>query len=345
MERESIKFSILVPVYQVEKYIDECIQSVLAQTYSDWELILVDDGTKDRSGVICDRYAEKDSRIHVYHKENQGLIHTRRYGIARATGDYYIFLDSDDTLKPHALQTIYDTIQKYRCDCVIYGYHRLWSGKLTKGSEDEMEKYMEDKREVYRKCFMGKYNTLWRKATKASVFRGGAKDYSAYYHLQVAEDLLQSIEILEGSKSVAFIEDKLYNYRFNPNSVMQSITFSEKHQVDLSIMQAVLDFWETQDVFTAEDVAEYRGYCLWLISKDVYRVCASDTSYRNKKRILRQIKETEYYHNVMDKEYTTGRLGLDGKVISRLFLKEHYGVLCFICPIYKCLRKMMKKPS
>ena len=90
MKKENIRFSILVPVYQVELYIEECIQSVLKQTYQNWELILVDDGSKDKGGVVCDRYAEQYDNILVYHKENRGLIHTRRYGIERARGDYYI---------------------------------------------------------------------------------------------------------------------------------------------------------------------------------------------------------------------------------------------------------------
>ena len=208
---EMIKFSILVPVYQVEKYIDECIQSVLAQTYSNWELILVDDGTKDRSGEICDCYAEKDSRIHVYHKENGGLMHTRRYGIARATGDYYIFLDSDDTIKPHALQTIYDTIQKHDTDCVVYGYERVQNGKMIERSAKEKEITIVDKRELYQKVFLSQqiwsYVMMCRKATKASVF--GGVDYEPYYHIRLGEDDLQSLEIWKESDKVTFIDDRL----------------------------------------------------------------------------------------------------------------------------------------
>lgn len=171
-KKETLKFSILVPVYQVEKYIDDCIQSVLNQTYTNWELILVDDGTKDNSGIICDRYAEKYPHIHVYHKENRGLIYTRRYAIARATGDYYVFLDSDDMLKPYALQTISDTIQKHHCDCLVYGYERFLNGRIIETSPQEKEQCITDKRTIYRKCCFGGCGYLWRKAVRASVFRG-----------------------------------------------------------------------------------------------------------------------------------------------------------------------------
>lgn len=339
---EPIKFSILVPVYQVEPYIDACIQSVLRQTYTNWELILVDDGSQDNSGVLCDRYAAKYPQIRVYHKENRGLIHTRRYGIARATGAYYIFLDSDDTLQPEALQVIAGAIQKYRCDCVIYGYYRLWGNRQKKGSAKEKEQYMENRREIYRKCFMGGYNAIWRKAVKAEVFQGGKKDYSAYYHLQVGEDLLQSIEILQNSKSVVFLEEKLYNYRMNPNSIMQSIAYPQGYQPDFAIRQAALDFWNAQECLTAEDRAEYRGYSLRLLCAEICRICSTATSVRNQLRILREIQKTAYFHEITDAGYCKKRLGVGGRVISFFYLRGWYAPLIFpLGPLYKWLRRLL----
>ena len=91
-----MKFSVLVPVYNVEKYLKQCIESVLNQTYQSFELILVDDGSTDNSGAICDEYASKHKFIKVIHKPNGGLLHTRRVSLAHATGDWYVFLDSDD---------------------------------------------------------------------------------------------------------------------------------------------------------------------------------------------------------------------------------------------------------
>ena len=89
-------FSIIVPVYNVEKYLRECIDSILCQTFTDFELILVDDGSKDESGKICDEYAEKDNRIKVIHKENGGQSTARNCGVKESSGKYIVFLDSDD---------------------------------------------------------------------------------------------------------------------------------------------------------------------------------------------------------------------------------------------------------
>ena len=96
-------FSVIVPIYNIEKYIRRCIESVLSQSFADFELILVDDGSPDNSGAICDEYAEKDERIQVIHKENGGLVSARQAGIRVASGDYIFHLDGDDAVLPDAL--------------------------------------------------------------------------------------------------------------------------------------------------------------------------------------------------------------------------------------------------
>ena len=109
-----IKFSIMTPVYKVEKYLDECVSSVLNQSYENFELILVDDGSPDRSGQMCDAWAAKDKRVKVIHKENGGAVSARCMGIEKAEGDYYMFLDSDDTLRPCALEVHQDKRNRRR---------------------------------------------------------------------------------------------------------------------------------------------------------------------------------------------------------------------------------------
>ena len=113
-------FSIIVPVYKVEKYIRECIESILYQTFSDWELILVDDGTPDNSGRICDEYAAKDSRIHVYHKDNRGVSSARNLGLDNAHGEWVTFVDSDDRLELNALSSISDCLKKNDADLIQF---------------------------------------------------------------------------------------------------------------------------------------------------------------------------------------------------------------------------------
>ena len=103
-------FSVIVPIYSIEKYIRRCIDSVLLQSFTDFELILVDDGSPDRCGAICDEYAKKDERIKVIHKENGGLVSARQAGIKVASGDYIFHLDGDDAVLPDALESAYKII-------------------------------------------------------------------------------------------------------------------------------------------------------------------------------------------------------------------------------------------
>ena len=114
--------SVIVPVYKVEKYLRECIDSIISQTYRNLEIILVDDGSPDNCGQICEEYAKRDSRITVYHKENGGLSDARNYGIARSHGEFLTFVDSDDVIKVNFVETLLGLIHKYDADIATSSY-------------------------------------------------------------------------------------------------------------------------------------------------------------------------------------------------------------------------------
>lgn len=165
---EEICFSILVPVYNAEAFLAECIESALNQTYINFEVILVDDGSKDASGAICDRYAAQHDNIRVHHTENGGQVRARELAMQNAKGDFYIFLDADDKLRSNALETIAAAIDQYQCDCVIYGFVKMMDGQTLFAIEEESEVVLTDKREIYLKCLNDvAYNAVWRKAAKA----------------------------------------------------------------------------------------------------------------------------------------------------------------------------------
>ena len=119
---EEIKISIIMPVYGVEKYVGKAIESIQAQTLTDWEMFAVDDGTKDSSGVICDEYAVKDSRIRVIHKENGGAPSARNIAIPQARGKYIYFMDSDDWAEHTMLQDMYELAEKNNAQYIVTGY-------------------------------------------------------------------------------------------------------------------------------------------------------------------------------------------------------------------------------
>ena len=123
--------SVILPVFNMEKYIDRCVNSVIGQSFSDWELILVDDGSTDGSGNICDEYAKKDSRIRVIHKKNGGVASARQIGTDEAEGKYSIHCDADDWIDSNMLENMYSEAQKENADIVVsnfyynYSYHYI----------------------------------------------------------------------------------------------------------------------------------------------------------------------------------------------------------------------------
>ena len=118
----STRFSIIIPIYNVEKYIEECIESVINQTFNDYEVIMVDDGSVDNSGIIADRYSEKDNRFRVIHKNNEGLLKARLSGFSIANGEYILSLDSDDFWKPTLLEQVDLCIRETMSDVVVYNF-------------------------------------------------------------------------------------------------------------------------------------------------------------------------------------------------------------------------------
>ena len=116
------EISVIVPVYKVERYLNECIDSILAQTFTDFELILVDDGSPDNCPALCDAAAAKDSRIRVIHQKNRGLSGARNAGLDAAEGEWIAFVDSDDMLLPQALEKAHSTAEKTGADVVLYGF-------------------------------------------------------------------------------------------------------------------------------------------------------------------------------------------------------------------------------
>ena len=142
MEQTTPLISIIVPVYKVEQYLHRCINSILAQTFENFELILVDDGSPDNCGKICDEYAQKDNRIKVIHQKNSGTIIARNAGIKIATGKYLGFVDSDDYIKPQMYEKLYNCISSDNydivwCDVVIEHSDRQVISKLTASENSE----------------------------------------------------------------------------------------------------------------------------------------------------------------------------------------------------------------
>lgn len=335
-----MRFSILVPVYNVAEYLPACIESVLQQTYQNYELVLVDDGSTDRSGEICDEYAAKYEQIRVFHNKNQGPLHTRVFAINQAKGTWIVFLDSDDELKPNALETIYNTANEYNCDCVIYGYEKNKNGKVVETFHPNIENLVfDDKRLLYKRVLSSNYyNALWIKAVKAE--RIGKWDFSDYYHLQLGEDLLQSLEILWSVKRVVFVPDILYVYRLRQASITNKQDVS-MDLIDFTIYEKILLELKEKELFSEEDFIEYRGACIRILLDKIWKIAISSIDTARKKEFFKEIEQSSYYQEFLaNGEYRKQDVG-NKHFVFRLFSMKLYTLLIILLNIIHSIKNLL----
>lgn len=222
-------FSIVIPVYNVENYLDECVQSILSQVDKidyDCEILLIDDGSTDSSGKICDSYVAKyPTIVKTFHKKNQGLLATRRYGFKRASGEYIINCDSDDLLEDTALETLYNIVKKYELPDIIIYNHNSYDGKnkttafkdlFTTDHDCVIEKIMVLEEFLSRHSIV----SMWGKMIKRTCIDFD-RDYSEYGRLSTGEDTLQSIEFYSNASSFVYLNEPLYDYRYGSGMTMK----------------------------------------------------------------------------------------------------------------------------
>lgn len=223
-------FSIIIPVYNVERYLNQCVQSILNQDFNDYEIVLVDDGSNDSSGKICDKYSEEYKNISVIHKKNEGLLLARRTGLKNCQGKYVIHCDSDDYFAPGSFRTIFDVIQEYQVDMVMFGY------EVVDDKFNVIEKHynvFEDKRlfinDKYDICHelatTTWLNNLVTKVVKRA-FIDISFDYSEYHNIKMGEDLLQVIPLIRNCQKFVYLAEPFYKYRFNPNGISKNISIN-----------------------------------------------------------------------------------------------------------------------
>lgn len=230
MHKETIEnqllFSVVMPVYNVEKYLSEAIESILNQTYSNLELIIVDDGSTDGCYKICENYQNKDSRCKVLHQENKGLLLARRAGIKVASGDYLINVDSDDKCSLSMLRELAEIINSKTPDMIIYNYSRINdAGKVTNNDSLFNEELTQLNKDWIIQTFVSSFvlNTMCTKCTKMSIIDKDA-DYSKYGKVNMAEDQLQSAALFEKVDRVFYYNKPLYLYRDNGESITRKQT-------------------------------------------------------------------------------------------------------------------------
>lgn len=209
--------SIIVPIYKVEKYLRRCIESLIHQDYQDIEIILVDDGSPDNCGIICDEYANKDTRIKVIHQENGGLSAARNAGIDIAHGDYLMFVDSDDWVEKNYCSMALQKAKETESDIVVFGYNDVFNDRIVKRSIAPKDEKKYTKEEALKELHGGKILSFaWNKIYKADLFKTGIR----YPKGRLFEDIGTTYLLFHQANAVYLASGATYNYQKREDSIL-----------------------------------------------------------------------------------------------------------------------------
>ena len=295
--REDIKISVVVPVYNVEKYLNQCVDSVLAQTYKNIEVILVDDGATDSSPAICDEYAEKDSRVKVVHKKNGGLSSARNSGIKVATGDYLMFIDSDDYWNADfVLRELIDKTLASDADITCFGYREYFDGENTYGKGIDniaLAQCSGEGFDLLEKMFSkGVFiSSACTKIVKSNLIQPD----TLFVEGITSEDIDWTARLLIKARSFSVYPNSFYVYRQRNNSIVHSIKYENLKMLADNIIRC-LDY--SKDIKDAKLLKLYYNYVSYqyISFLRVALLCEGDSRTKTLFKEMKQYRWLLNYH-------------------------------------------------
>ena len=288
-ETMSKMISVIVPVYGVEAYLDRCVKSLLSQTYTDLEIILIDDGSPDRCGEMCDCWAALDSRIKAVHQKNAGQAGARNAGLEICKGEYVCFVDSDDDIDPQMIGILYKAIHDGNFDLAICGHRRIKeAGQLPPFQGKIAEAKALNSSELWQEVFGRLNNAVWNKLYRQDLI-GSLRFPQGLIH---GEDYIFNIQYIVRCKSAGMIEAPLYHYYVRPGSITGS-GFHESKFDEIKAKDMALTLVQQYQPVQLENA---RKYC-----------------FRARMNVLRSL-----YRSGREKDYS-------GQVLEyREYTKKHY---------------------
>ena len=322
-----MKYSIIVPIYKIEAYLKECIDSVLHQDFHDWELILVDDGSPDKCPEICDEYANIDNRIKVVHKPNGGLVSARIAGAKVASGDYIVCVDGDDSIQDDYLSSLSNVVEIYSPDVIITGCTYVKSQARTKHfssikcgfyEREEIEKDICPSL-IKDQNAKGIEVTVWAKAYKRALYTKHQLEVSP--SIIMGEDRACVIPIIYDSKSICVIDSTGYNYR----AVDTSMTHVKRPQ-NLWGPKLIHEHLINHIDINAFDFKNqiYRSTGTGVFSVAVSQFYTTDSYFAVRERILKLLHDSVYHDAIRNARFSCS---LRGRLIS---ISLKYKLICLM---------------
>lgn len=347
----SEKVSVIVPVYRAEDYLQQCVESILTQTYSNLEAVLVDDGGPDKCPILCNIFAKADVRVQVIHKKNEGAALARKAGLEAATGEYVLFIDCDDWLEANTISDCLDVVHRDNADCVMFGYVREYLQKSIHNplfpqsfSYDlaQSEKYVHRRivgpigRELCEPQRVDNLSSFCMRLMKTDIARKG--EFVSERIVGTSEDTIFNLYALDGCK-ISYINKCFYHYR---KSNAQSITaqhkpdLAEKWDVMYGIMQEYIDGSGRADEY--HTLFLNRVAC-GMIGLGLNEIGSTESVWKKSQR-LRAILDKPLYREAF-RQLDTSYCGAKWKLFFLLCKKRWTFLLVVLLQIMNYLRSRM----
>lgn len=322
------RISVIVPVYKVETYLSYCIDSILAQSYKNSEIILVDDGSPDRCPVICDEYSKKYHNVRTIHKANGGLASARQSGFEASTGDYILFVDSDDYIAPNMVEILVNAIEVNHADIAICGYNTVWNDEITEHKLSYKNSLIVSKKELETKYVLPLMGSgegeiqipgflcirLHKRGLIQSDFFESERKYFVEDHIF---DLLYADNI----KSIAIVDEPLYFYRFNPLSLSNCYR-QGKWTMYKNASEFFLNYSKEREIEGAESRIRTFISSGVFSSIDNAAMSGAYNQYKKELRVIRNdLQEMKSFQLVTD--------GFIGRIIIKILFKLHCDALLY----------------
>ena len=293
-----VQISVIIPVYNAERYLSACLNSIIEQDFKELEIILIDDGSTDSSGKICDEYAKKDSRLRVIHKKNEGVSIARNTGLDNATGKWITFVDADDWIEKDTYKELSLILEKNEPDILIYNYYdnnkenALYIKTGTFEDKDEIENL---KNKIIYPLIENEesavYSFVWNKIFKKSIIDKNNIRFKMENKKAIFEDGIFCIEALENSNKVEICNKYLYYYRSNSSSAMNSYN-KDILEINDIIFKTIKDRC-SEDAFKFRVIRQFILLCkLKIFNKE-------NTSKNIKKEVAAVLANSPYKENVI----------------------------------------------
>lgn len=272
--------SVIVPVYRVEKYLPQCVQSILGQTCPAWELILVDDGSPDRCGEICEQFARQDGRIRVLHKENGGLADARNAGTAVAQGEYITYIDSDDWVAPQLLERLLEQAKITGADVVVCDMAKTDSEEMTFENTNAGPKTFTGPQAMETMLYQTGFDT----SACGKLFHTELCKKNLFPKGHLYEDLFTIYKMLFAAQTVVYLPQVLYAYRKNPDSIMYR-KFDRRNLDELDAADAIEAFVQENcpqflPAARARKFSSYSQVLRWMKDAESDDAAIKDEQYR-----------------------------------------------------------------